>query len=65
MKSKHKCSTLLKIRKSLHLTQEKLGRIMHVGQSAVSEFERKGIRTRSAAERYAAALGCDWKDLLD
>ena len=26
---------------------------------------RDGIKKRSTAERYAAALGCDWKDLID
>lgn len=28
-------------------------------------MEQYGIRKRSTAERYAAALGCDWKELLD
>lgn len=64
MKSK-KRSALQKLRKSLHLTQEKLGKLLHVSQQTVAATERDGIKKRSTAERYAAALGCNWQDLLD
>lgn len=60
-----KRSALQELRKSLHLTQEKLGRLLHVSQQTVAATERTGIKKRSTAERYAVVLGCDWKDLLD
>ena len=40
---------------------EKTGRTIQ----SVHKMEVRGIKKRSTAERYAAALGCDWKDLID
>ena len=33
--------------------------------STTGNLEARGIRTARIAKRYAAVLGCDWKDLLD
>lgn len=51
--------------KRLKVSQIELSRILKVSRAAVSMAMRDGIKKRSTAERYAAALGCDWKDLLD
>ena len=42
-----------------------LARILNITRQSICIAERKGIRYVSTAKRYAAALGCDWKDLLD
>ena len=36
-----------------------------VSTSAIGNSEAKGINTARIAKRYAAVLGCDWKDLMD
>lgn len=51
--------------KRLKVSQIELSRILKVSRAAVSLALRDGIKKRSTAERYAAALGCDWKDLID
>ena len=51
--------------KVLRVSQIELSRILKVSRAAVSLALRDGIKKRSTAERYAAALGCDWKDLID
>ena len=51
--------------KRLKVSQIELSRILKVSRAAVSMAMRDGIKKRSTAERYAAALGCDWKDILD
>lgn len=51
--------------KRLKVSQIELSRILKVSRAAVSMAMRDGIKKRSTAERYAAALGCDWKDLID
>ena len=51
--------------KRLKVSQIELSRILKVSRTAVSMAMRDGIKKRSTAERYAAALGCDWKDLID
>ena len=36
-----------------------------VTTATVHDTETSGIKTARIAKRYAAVLGCDWKDLLD
>lgn len=51
--------------KALRVSQIELSKRLRVSRAAVSIALRDGIKKRSTAERYAAALGCDWKDLID
>lgn len=32
---------------------------------SVQKMEKMGIQTKRTAQKYAAALGCDWKGLID
>ena len=52
-------------RELIGLKSVELARRMNITRQCVCIAERKGIRNISAAKRYAAALGCDWKMLLD
>ena len=58
-------TTIEQILKRLKVSQTELSRRLKISRSAVSQALHGGIKKRSTAERYAAALGCDWKDLLD
>ena len=51
--------------KMLKITQIELSKRLQVSRAAVSIALRDGIKKRSTAERYAKAIGCDWKDILD
>jgi len=51
--------------KALRVSQIELSKRLRVSRAAVSIALRDGIKKRSTAERYAAALGCDWKELID
>ena len=51
--------------KTLKVSQIELSKKLRVSRAAVSIALRDGIKKRSTAERYAAALGCNWQDLLD
>ena len=42
-----------------------LAQRLNITRQCVCIAEKKGIRNVSAAKRYAAVLGCDWRDLLD
>ncbi|MCI5778423.1 MAG: hypothetical protein MR051_01155 [Lentisphaeria bacterium] len=42
-----------------------LARMLHVSRACICLAEKKGLRSSTAAKRYAAALGCNWRDLLD
>ena len=46
-------------------TQQELANKCCVKQSLVSYHEKKGVLNTKAAKRYAEALGCDWRELLD
>jgi len=56
---------LKKIRVRTGMKSVELARRMNISRQCVCIAEKKGIRNAGAAKRYAAALGCDWKDLLD
>lgn len=53
----------LRKKKKLHLREiaEKFG----ISPQAVRQQENNGIYKTTTAKRYAEALGCDWRDLLD
>ena len=53
----------MRLRRKLKLRE--LAAICGVSTSAIGNSEAKGIKTARIAKRYAAVLGCDWKDLLD
>ena len=57
---------------SLALTRRRAGLCLRevaeklqVTAQTVQQQEKRGIRSIRTARRYAAVLGCDWRDLLD
>ena len=58
-------SKLKAMRLLRQLKLRELAELCGVTISAVHDTEVRGIRTVRIAKRYAAVLGCDWKDLLD
>ena len=58
-------SKLKAMRQLRKLKLRELAALCGVTISAVGDLEARGIRTVRIAKRYAAVLGCDWKDLLD
>ena len=42
-----------------------LSRLTGASAKTISRTAVLGIKTARLAKRYAAVLGCDWKDLLD
>ena len=60
-----KQTALRKVRRQLRIKQVELANRLRLKKNTVCQAEQYGIKKRSTAERYAAALGCDWKDLLD
>lgn len=56
---------LRRIRLERKLTLRSIGEIVNVTPQTVHDTEVYGIRTVKTAKRYAAALNCDWRDLLD
>ena len=59
LKSKEKVAAirLQQVRKSHHVTQKELAKIMGLSQSALSELERRPNITINAMQRYVEALG--------
>ena len=53
----------MRLRRGLKLRE--LAALCGVTTSTIGNSEARGVRTARIAKRYAAALGCDWKDLLD
>lgn len=58
-------SQLRQIRLQAGIKACELARRMSISRQCVCIAEKKGLKNAAAAKRYAAALGCDWKDLLD
>ena len=58
-------SRLKAMRLNRKLKLRELAALCGVTAQTVHDTEVTGIRTARIARRYAAALGCDWKDLLD
>lgn len=47
------------------LSQAELARLSKVKIKTLNRSCRTGIKTVRVAKRYAEALGCDWRELLD
>ena len=58
-------TSLRRLRLERKLTLREVGAGVHTTPQTVHETEVRGIRTVKTAKRYAAVLGCDWRDLLD
>lgn len=56
---------LRQIRQRLRLTAAQLAAALGIKPRTVQLQEQRGIRKKSTAVRYAAALGCRWHDLID
>ena len=56
---------LKKIRLSRKIKAIEVAKRLNITRQSVCIAEKKGIRNASAARRYAAVLGCDWRDLFD
>lgn len=56
---------LRQIKEATGVKSAELARRMNITRQCVCIAERKGIRNVAAAKRYAAALNCDWRELLD
>lgn len=52
-------------RKNAGLCLRELAEKLNITAQTVQQQEKRGIRSINTARRYAAALGCDWRDLLD
>lgn len=60
-----KSNKLKNMRRKLGLTQVAIAKKLQISQSAYSIAESNGIKEINTIKRYAVALNCDWKDLLD
>ncbi len=60
-----KISRLRAMRKRLKLKLRNVAELIHSSPQMVWKQEQYGIKTIRIAKRYATALNCDWKDLLD
>ena len=58
-------TTLKQIRKEQNLSLKQLSERTKTTLQNVWQHEQNGIKTARIAKRYAAALGCDWRELLD
>ena len=56
---------LKKIRLSRKIKAIEVAKRLNITRQSVCIAEKKGIRNASAARRYAAVLGCDWRELFD
>lgn len=56
---------LKKIRKKYNLTLRELGEKLGITPQGIRFIENTGIKKVATAKRYAEALGCDWRELLD
>ncbi len=59
-----KPSKLKRLRRSAGLTQEQLAGLCGVARTTVIRHESCGCPTARSARRYAARLGCDWRELI-
>ena len=53
----------MRLRRRLKLRE--IAALCGITVSTIHDTEVRGIRTVRIAKRYAAVLGCDWRDLLD
>ena len=52
-------------RKKLGLRLREVAEKLQLTAQTVQQQEKRGIQSIRTARRYATALSCDWKDLLD
>ena len=52
-------------RRKAGLCLRQVAEMLQITAQTVQQQEKRGVKTARIAKRYAAALGCDWKDLLD
>lgn len=52
-------------RLKLGLRLREVGEKLGLTAQTVQQQEKRGIQSMRTARRYADALGCDWRDLLD
>lgn len=58
-------SNLSKKMKELGLNQGDMAAMVGVTQGAISLACKEGLKSMNVAKKYAEALGCEWKDILD
>jgi len=58
-------SRLKAMRQRRKLKLREVAALCGVTTSTIGNLEARGIHTVRIAKRYAAVLGCDWKDLLE
>ena len=58
-------SRLAVARRKAGLCLREIAEKLQITAQTVQQQEKRGIRTARIARRYAEALGCDWKELLD
>ena len=56
---------LRQLRLEKKLTLREIGEKVNATPQTVHDTEVRGIKSVKTARKYAAALGCDWKMLLD
>ena len=56
---------LKRLRQEKKISGAELARRMRISRASVCIAEKKGLRNVTSALRYATALGCDWRDLLE
>ncbi len=50
---------------AMQLSQTALAKRLNAKVTTINMSVLNGIKTTRVAKRYAEALGCDWRDLLD
>lgn len=60
-----KQNALRSIRLKRKLTQTQLAQKLNLTKSCICIMERNGIKMINTAKSYAAALDCDWRELID
>ena len=58
-------SKLGKVLKEKGIPQVQLVRSIGVTKGTISIMVQKGIKNIATAKRYAAAIGCNWTELVD
>ena len=58
-------TSLALARREAGLCLREVAEKLQVTAQTVQQQEKRGIRSIRTARRYAAVLGCDWRDLLD
>jgi DNA-binding Xre family transcriptional regulator len=65
IKRKRKRTKLRKLLQELCVRQSELAAAVGIKQNTLHNHVANGVKTMRIAKRYAAALGCDPRDLLE